>query len=555
MENMNASVLSSLLGTVSIILIYFYLYALYRTRYLAIWAISWLVLFLRGALFDSGFIPWHDSVAYLTIYQMQLLLTVILYVWGMHLFIGKRLHANWLYGIGSVFVISVGVNFLQLPLAYKLLLPFGVADAICIGIGVTFLRCAALKGIGHAITGYAFVLWGLVSLSLPFIIDKLPASQMIYTICGLLRFIIGVGTLVVYFEKSRAELLVTQNEFRLLAENAVDVIYHYQLFPVRNLKYISPSVRTITGYSPENYYADDAFVWRLIHPDDRSLLAGFIENLQISVEAPLTLRLQTKDERTIWVEQKCLPIYDETGQLIELEGIIRDITERKNLEQLSSSFDRMTVVGSMAATVAHEIRNPMTTVRGYLQMMERKDKYKDDKQKFGLMIEEIDRANTIIQEYLSLSQEKVSRLERCSLNQIVKTLYPLIQVNSVSAKIDVSLELSTIPDLLLDKNEMRQLLLNMVRNGIEAMTSGGNLLIRTYQEANKTVLSISDEGAGIPPQVLERLGTPFTTTKDSGTGLGLPICYQIAQRHNAKIVVDTSEEGTTFKLYFNSLAS
>jgi two-component system, sporulation sensor kinase C len=314
-------------------------------------------------------------------------------------------------------------------------------------------------------------------------------------------------------------------------------------------------VFTITGYLPEKYYSDHSFVFQLIHPEDLALLTDFIENLQTSIERPLTLRLLTKDKITIWVEQKCLPIYDEKGRLIEVEGIIRDITERKNLEQLTSSLDRMTVVGSMAATVAHEIRNPMTTVRGYLQVLEKRDKYQEDKQKFNLMIEEIDRANTIIQEYLSLSQEKVSRLERCSLNHIVKTLFPLIQVNSVNSKIEVSIELSTIPDLFLDKNEMRQLLLNMVRNGIEAMSAGGNLLIRTYQEENKTVLSISDQGDGIPPQVLERLGTPFTTTKDSGTGLGLPICYQIAQRHNAKIVVDTSNEGTTFKLYFNSQAS
>ncbi len=555
MDNINASVLSSLLGTISIILIYFYLYALYRKRYLGIWAISWLVLLSRFALFDSGLIAWHQNTIYLTIYQIQLLTAVLLYVWGIHLFMGKKLNNKWIYGILSIFVVSMGVNLLQVPLSYKLLLPFVFADFVCIWIGVTFLRCVELKGIGHSITGYAFIMWGIVSLSLPYVIDKPLFSQLIYTICGLLRFIIGVGTLVLYFEKNRVELVIKQNEFRLLAENAVDVIYHYQLFPLRKLKYISPSVFTITGHSPEEYYSNNACVFQLIHPDDVSLLTNFIENLQELIERPLTLRLLTKDKMTVWVEQKCLPIYDEKGRLIEVEGIIRDITERKNLEQLTSSLDRMTVVGSMAATVAHEIRNPMTTVRGYLQMLEKKDKYQEDKQKFNLMIEEIDRANTIIQEYLSLSQEKVSRLERCSLNHIVKTLFPLIQVNSVNSKIEVSIELSTIPDLFLDKNEMRQLLLNMVRNGIEAMSSGGNLLIRTYQEENKTVLSISDQGKGIPPQVLERLGTPFTTTKDSGTGLGLPICYQIAQRHNAKIVVDTSNEGTTFKLYFNSQAS
>ncbi|WP_346354736.1 ATP-binding protein [Azotosporobacter soli] len=550
MDNIHASVLSSLLGTVSIILIYFYLYALYRKRYLGIWAISWLVLLSRFALFDSGLIAWQQNLFYLTIYQIQLLMSGLLYAWGTHLFLSKKLDHSWIYVALSIFIVSIGVNLLQVSLLYKLLLPFVFADFICIWIGMNFLRCVELQGIGHLITGYAFIIWGLVSLAMPFVIDDPLFIQITYTLGGLLRFIIGVGTLVVYFEKNRAELVIKQNEFRLLAENAVDVIYHYQLFPVQKLKYISPSVLTITGYPPEAYYLDKSIVFQLIHPDDVSLLANFIKNMLLSVETPLTLRLLTKDEITVWVEQKCLPIYDAKGELIALEGIIRDITERKRLEQLT-----LNVVGSMAVTVAHEIRNPMTTVRGYLQVLEKKDKYQEDKQKFSLMIEEIDRANAIIQEYLSLSQEKAARLEPCSLNHIVKTLFPLIQVNSINAKTTVSLDLATIPDLFLDKNEMRQLLLNIVRNGIEAMSSGGNLLIRTYQEDNKTVLAISDQGDGIPPQVLERLGTPFTTTKDSGTGLGIPICYQIAQRHNAKIVVDTSKAGTTFKLYFNSQAS
>jgi signal transduction histidine kinase len=107
--------------------------------------------------------------------------------------------------------------------------------------------------------------------------------------------------------------------------------------------------------------------------------------------------------------------------------------------------------------------------------------------------------------------------------------------------------------LLLDENEIRQLLLNLVRNSIEAMPAGGNLVIRTFQEDSKVVLSVSDQGAGIPANILDKLGTPFITTKDTGTGLGLPICYQIAHRHNANIEINTSTEGTTFFVYFSSL--
>jgi PAS domain S-box-containing protein len=308
---------------------------------------------------------------------------------------------------------------------------------------------------------------------------------------------------------------------------------------------------TITGYAPEEYYTNNHLILNLIHLDDQSTFNDFITNLPYSIELPLTLRLVRKDKTILWVEQKCVPIYDEKGRLSALQGILRDISLRKKLEEMTSLFDRMNMVGSMAATVAHEIRNPMTTVRGYLQMMNRKDEYQNDKEKIELMIEEIDRANAIIREYLSLSREKLVILKQCSLNIIVEALFPLIQADATASTVSVNLDIAPVPELLLDENEIRQLLLNLVRNSIEAMPAGGNLNICTFLEDDKVVLSISDQGPGIPSHVLDKLGTPFITTKDTGTGLGLPICYQIAHRHNATIKINTSHEGTTFFVHFS----
>ncbi|GMA97962.1 hypothetical protein PIPA1_07620 [Pelosinus sp. IPA-1] len=366
-----------------------------------------------------------------------------------------------------------------------------------------------------------------------------------------MRLFIAVGTLMVYFENTRTDLANKETQYHLLAENAADIIYSYQIFPKAKIEYISPSVLLLTGYSPDEYYSNNNLVFDLIHPDDHCLLEDFIHNLPISIESPLTLRLVRKDKTTLWIEQKCAPTYDTNGGFTALQGIIRDVTTRKNLEKTTSMLDRMNMVGSMAATVAHEIRNPLTTVRGYLQVMGSREKYQTDKEKFKLMIEEIDRANSIIREYLSLSRKKLANLEICSLNTIIKALFPLIQADANSSQVYVSLDLTNIPELLLDENEIRQLLLNLVRNSIEAMPDGGNLAIHTFQEDSKIVLSISDQGSGIPPHILDNLGTPFMTTKDTGTGLGLPICYQIAHRHNAKIKINTNHEGTTFFVNFS----
>ena len=112
------------------------------------------------------------------------------------------------------------------------------------------------------------------------------------------------------------------------------------------------------------------------------------------------------------------------------------------------------------------------------------------------------------------------------------------------------MDLADVPDLNMDEKQIRQLVLNLVRNGIEAMSRHGELTIKTSRKKDRVVLSMKDQGNGIPPEVLEKLGTPFFTTKETGTGLGLPVCYRIAESHNARIEIETGKRGTTFIVSF-----
>jgi len=232
--------------------------------------------------------------------------------------------------------------------------------------------------------------------------------------------------------------------------------------------------------------------------------------------------------------------------------IARDITELKLLQNEITRLDRLNLVGEMAASIGHEVRNPMTTVRGFLQMLSRKPELLNFNDFFTLMIEELDRANAIISEFLSLAKNKAVSLEPHNLNSIIKSIEPLIQADAAISDKCLRLELSDIPDLLVDAKEIRQLILNLTRNGLEAMPPGKALTIKTYQEGNEAILAVQDEGHGIDPNLLEKLGTPFLTTKETGTGLGLPICYSIAKRHNAEITIETGANGTTFGVLFKN---
>lgn len=554
MDNHLLVVIGSILGTNSIVLIYIYLYVLYRDRSIGYWGLSWIILLARYILFDSGILVWKQSVLGLTIYQLATMICILFFMLGTYSFKNKPVNRWWIYSIVMITLLTGIGNILFSSLAYRLLIPIFFGSAACFWTGFSFIRLLKLTGIGHLITGYAYIFWGLLNISMPFTVDT-PWSSYGYATGGVLRLAIAIGTLMVYLEKARLDLIAKETQYRLLAENALDVIYRLRLLPETKIEYISPSVFNVTGYQPLEYYNDNRLIFNIIYPDDRVQFDSFINSLHGKNDLPLALRLVRKDNSTVWSEQKCVPIYDEDCNRVAVEGIIRDITMRKNLEQMTALFDRMNMVGSMAATVAHEIRNPMTTVRGYLQVLARKEKYQADAEKFVLMIEEIDRANAIIREYLSLSREKLVNLKKCSLNRLIESLFPLIQANATSAKVYARLDLAELPELLLDENEIRQLLLNLVRNAIEAMPSGGALTVRTGREDGQVVLAVSDEGTGIPPAILDTLGTPFITTKDTGTGLGLPICYQIAHRHNAQIKIATGHEGTTFFIYFNLPAS
>jgi signal transduction histidine kinase len=166
------------------------------------------------------------------------------------------------------------------------------------------------------------------------------------------------------------------------------------------------------------------------------------------------------------------------------------------------------------------------------------------------MIEELEIANSIITDFLSLAKNKAVELKNVNLNIILKTIVPLIEAYAMKDGKKICLDLGEVPDLPLDKKEIHQVIFNLTRNGLDAMSPGGHLFIQTYTDGNEAVLTVRDQGEGIKPELLEKIGTPFFTTKETGTGLGLAVCYSIAARHKARIEISTGESGTTFFVKF-----
>lgn len=245
-----------------------------------------------------------------------------------------------------------------------------------------------------------------------------------------------------------------------------------------------------------------------------------------------------------------------SAELIQLDdekyilGSVNDITEHRKMQKEMEKIDRLKLIAQMAAGISHEMRNPLTVIKGFLQMLERKSQFAEYKTYFQTMFEEIDRCNLIITEFISLAKSRTSNMEKKSLNSILCSLYPLMLVDAFQDNKDIILKKGNIPCLALDEKEIRHLILNLVSNGLQAMTSSGTVILETYLEKDEVVLAVNDQGEGIKPELLNKIGTPFFTTKPDGIGLGLAVCYSIAHRHNANIQTDTSPTGTTFYVKF-----
>lgn len=261
-------------------------------------------------------------------------------------------------------------------------------------------------------------------------------------------------------------------------------------------------------------------------------------------------KFRRQDGKELWAFLSTNPLFEINGEYSGSMAMITDITGRKQFEKEMARLDRLNLVGEMAAGIGHEIRNPMTTVRGFLQMIGCKKEFIEFKSYFDLMIEELDRANYIITDFLSLARNKMVDKKPTNLNAVLKALLPLIQADAMKSDKYIIMKPGEITDLLLDEKEIRQVILNLVRNGLEASPPGNELTIKSFTDGEEVVLAVKNRGERIIPDVLEKIGTPFFTTKENGTGLGLAVCYSIAARHNAKIEIVSNSNGTTFFVRF-----
>ncbi|MEW8972398.1 MAG: ATP-binding protein, partial [Mesobacillus sp.] len=244
-------------------------------------------------------------------------------------------------------------------------------------------------------------------------------------------------------------------------------------------------------------------------------------------------------------------IKDKESLLLE-EAIntMEDIFERTKLQQELQRAEKMNAIGQLAASVAHEIRNPMTVVKGFLQIFLSKEMSEEDHMYLKLMIEELNRAENIINDYLSLAKPDVGKLETIDGSVLTEQVMDLMSSYAMMSKnISMHTEIKDQVRIRGNKSELKQVLINILKNGIEAMGDGGKLSMTLEKQGDFGVFIVKDTGIGMTEEELSRLGTAFYSLKERGTGMGLMVCYQIVERMKGHIKVTSKKgEGTIFEI-------
>lgn len=288
-----------------------------------------------------------------------------------------------------------------------------------------------------------------------------------------------------------------------------------------------------------------------LHPEEVELYLDSCTRLLIGEMANYELeqRYRHASGRTIWVLLSATLVRDEFGKPLYYIMQLQNTTERREAEELLRKSDKLSAVGQLAAGVAHEVRNPLTVLKGFTQMLLSANK--THQQYYRMMLSEVDRIESIIGEFLLLAKPQEIKFKQNSLSQILQDVVALMETKAVMNNVEIVYNcLSEHSDIECDANQLKQVYINILQNAVDAMQSGGQIKVELSETGHGYyMVCITDQGCGIPEERIARLGEPFYSSKEKGTGLGLMVSYQIISKHNGRINVSSKlNAGTTFEI-------
>jgi two-component system sporulation sensor kinase A len=338
--------------------------------------------------------------------------------------------------------------------------------------------------------------------------------------------------------KMEAELQKQQNAYRDLVKNSPDAML---IADKGNIVFINETGLKLLGAAEEKEILYKS-AFEFIHPDYVELARERMMKVSNGEIAELReYKFIKTDGTVIDVESKAIPTIFNNKPVNQI--YIRDLTASKKANKLILQSEKLSTVGQLAAGIAHEVRNPLTAIKGFLQLLESQS---ENHSYFEIINSEITRIELILSELLILGKPKDSNYAKENLKMIIEDVTLLIGTQAIMNNVEIKLTNEWDEFTInCDKNQIKQVLINFLKNSIEAMKNGSEIMIEVIKHGNNHVkILIKDNGPGIPPHILKRIGEPFFTTKENGTGLGMMISKQIIENHKGTLNFWSDNQGT-----------
>lgn len=324
------------------------------------------------------------------------------------------------------------------------------------------------------------------------------------------------------------------------------------------------SAELILGYDSEEIIGNSVFEV-FSEESKNSNLSRVIEDTlkKYKTSSSLEINIFSKTGKRIPIGITTSLLRDKNNTLLGIVVTFKDLGQIKHLEEQMRRADRLAAVGSLAAGIAHEIRNPLGSIKGLVQLLQEDMQNEEKKKTYAeIIVKEVDRLNKVVEELLSFARpddsELESNLKQVNINEVINQTLLLAEHGTKDAKIEIEKSFSDqLPFILADAKKLQQAFLNIIFNAFSAMEKGGKLSIATNFRPELAVVEVkfTDTGQGIALENLNKIFDPFFTTKKGGTGLGLTITHQIISMHKGKIDVKSKlNEGTAFIIAFPAQA-
>ena len=343
-------------------------------------------------------------------------------------------------------------------------------------------------------------------------------------------------------ERKHVETLLEESrqQYRSLFEYSPDIVSMLDLNgTITNL---NPQFEKITGFSRDEYIGRN--LADLIPDTQRQIVLDKVANV-VENQSPqmFELELLHKNGKPLIFQSTSLPIIVND----QIAGIIcnsRDVTELRETEERLRRTDKLSVVGELSASVAHEIRNPLTSLKGLVQLLQMEDE--KHQLYYQIMIDELNRINHIVSELLLLAKPQQIKYTEADLQVILHDVISLLKTEASLHNIQIEFEILSHPVMMeCEPNQLKQLFINIVKNAIEASSAGDVVNITLQSADNNVTVVVKDQGVGISKELLERIGEPFYSSKEKGTGLGMTVSFKIVQSHNGTIKFKSEPEKGT----------